>query len=172
MNVTIRKASTNDITNILELNKKCLPIYYSYFEYLVLMMSSTYLISVAEIDNKIIGYMVGEFHPLSEGVTENVKNEHFLFHDSNKNFHIMSIGVDDKVRNKGVGTLLITKLIDYIKGKYDNITLFVHDENEKAIQFYIKNGFVKISHLSNYYEGSLKTKSQGAFKMQKFIDNK
>ena len=152
MNVTIRKASINDTTDISQLNKNCLPIYYSRMEYFLLIVSPIHLVSVAEIDNKIIGYIVGEFN------------------DSNKNFHIMSIGVDDKVRNKGIGTILITNLVDYIKEKCNNITLFVHDENEKAIRFYIKNGFIKISHSSNYYEGNLKAKSQGAFKMQKIIN--
>ena len=152
MNAIIRKAIIYDTTSISELNKKCLPIYYSYVEYLLLITSPTYLVLVAEINNEIIGYMVGEFH------------------SSNKNFHILSIGVDDKVRSKGIGTYLINKLIIDIKEKkYDNITLFVHDENEKAIKFYIKNDFVKIEHLPNYYEGSLKAKSQGAVKMRKLF---
>jgi len=146
MNTKIRKAALGDIQSIYDLNKQCLPIYYSYLEHAMLLLSSSYLILVVERKNKIIGYMIGEFN--------------------DKNFHILSIGIDNKFRSKGIGSLFIKELIKFIKEKCDNITLIVHVENTKGISFYEKNGFNETEHLVDYYQGSLKAKSQDALKMK------
>lgn len=148
MNTKIRKATMSDIQSIYDLNKQCLPIYYSYLEHAMLLLSSSYLVLVAERKSKIIGYMIGEFN------------------ESDRNFHILSIGVDNKFRSKGIGTFFIKELINFIKKKYDNVTLIVHVENTKGIQFYEKNGFNKIEHLVDYYKGNLKANSQDALKMK------
>jgi len=150
MEIFIRKADINDIYRIQDLNKKCLPIFYSSFEYLTMIMMSEYIILIAELNNIIIGYLVGEL--------------------SKENFHILSFGVDNLHRNKGIGAVIIKKLIDLIKNECQNITLYVHVENIKAINFYEKNGFEKIERRNNYYQGTLKSNSQDAFKMIKYIN--
>ena len=54
---------------------------------------SEYIILIAELNNIIIGYLVGEL--------------------SKENFHILSFGVDNLHRNKGIGAVIIKKLIDW-----------------------------------------------------------
>lgn len=58
---------------------------------------------------------------------------------------LSSIGVMPKIKSKGVGTLLINKLIQKVDfKKYAYITLETDViDNEAAIHFYEKNGFVR-----------------------------
>lgn len=83
---------------------------------------------------------------------ELVKNEYlpssetYIFEDEkirgfisiiNKNF-IGALFVDNNMQNKGIGT----KLINYCKNKYNELSLSVYKENINAINFYKKNGFI------------------------------
>lgn len=61
-------------------------------------------------------------------------------------FEIMKIGVLKEYRNKGVAQ----SLIENIKEK--DIFLEVRQTNVAAINFYLKNGFKKISLRKNYYK--------------------
>lgn len=76
-------------------------------------------------DNKIIAYMI---------VMDNIDY-----------FEIMKIGVLKEYRNKGVAQRLLEKI------KEKDIFLEVRHSNEAAINFYLKNGFKKISVRKNYY---------------------
>ena len=50
--------------------------------------------------------------------------------------------IDDKYRRFGIGTLLINKFKEYCKEKnIQNIKVTASAKNNRAIQFYIKNGF-------------------------------
>lgn len=132
MNPIIRKATSKDIKSVFELNKKCLPIYYSQSDYNQLLLLPNYSILVAEINNKLVGYMVIKF---SKEI---------------KNVHILSIGICENHRSHGIGTKLIESIgsIGSIDIGCDNITLFVHVENEKGINFYKKNGFVQTEYIA------------------------
>jgi putative acetyltransferase len=52
--------------------------------------------------------------------------------------YIGALFVDINCQGKGIGK----KLIEYIKGIYDNLTLAVYKKNEKAVSFYKKVGFI------------------------------
>ena len=147
--INIRQAGISDIIDLTNLNKECLPIYYNYLQHLSFIMSSNNLVIIAEIKNKIIGYLIGEYN-------------------SNNNFHILSFGISEKYRSKGIGR----KIINYIennKKSCNNITLYVHDLNEKGINFYKKNGFNNTKYIKDYYKGALPNLSQGAYHMVKYI---
>jgi ribosomal protein S18 acetylase RimI-like enzyme len=152
MEINIRVASAFDTGSIFELNKKCLPIYYTLLEHVLYTMSTTNLVLVAENKNKeIVGYLIGEYK----------KN----------NFHIGSIGTSKKHRSKGIGKMFIDYLINNHNeyNKYTDITLNVHDLNDKGIRFYKKNKFNIIERLNNYYGGQLKSVSQSAYFMKRII---
>lgn len=141
MPIKIRRGIINDLVTVSELNKKCLPLYYTTAEYLMLIMSPNNLILIAEDNGKIIGYSLGDI--------------------KDKNYHIMSIGVEESYRSKGVGSFMI----NYIKKRFSTISLYVHVENIKGIKFYEKNGFNICETLKDYYGGSLEGPSQDAYKM-------
>ena len=136
----IRQATILDIPNLAELNKECLPIYYDYFQHLTFIMSSSNLVLVVEHNNLIIGYLIGEYN-----------------YNNTNNFHILSIGVLEKYRSKGIGK----KLIDNIN--INNITLYVHTLNEKGINFYKRNGFTITKLLKDYYKGMFDSLSHDAY---------
>lgn len=54
-----------------------------------------------------------------------------------ENGYIAGIFINKEYQREGIGN----KLIDYIKSKYENITLDVYNKNEKALNFYYKNNF-------------------------------
>lgn len=149
----IRLAQVDDINDIYNLNKECLPIYYSHLEHLLFLMSNTNLVLMATKDNQAIGYLIGEYRLES------------------KNFHIFSIGTSEKYRSQGVGKLLINYLVENSNHKYNNITLNVHDLNERGIRFYLKNKFNIVEHLKNYYGNQLQSPSQSAYEMKRIIEN-
>ena len=68
--------------------------------------------------------------------------------------HLMALGVINEVRNKGIGTLLIKRLLDSVKeqSNFKYIYLNVITYNESAIAFYEKNGFVKKQTKEKLYE--------------------
>lgn len=77
------------------------------------------------------------------------------FYDYNFNFsYIMTIGVIDEFRKKGISKMLIKKLIEKIQNKYTNCKgLFLHviEHNLTAIKFYESLEFVKGRTFYNYY---------------------
>jgi ribosomal-protein-alanine N-acetyltransferase len=60
--------------------------------------------------------------------------------------------VDKRYRNKGIGTLLLSALIDY-SGQVGikRMTLEVREHNDAALRLYEKHGFVKDGIRKEYY---------------------
>ena len=69
---------------------------------------------------------------------------------SEKYMYVSSIGVDPSVKSKGVGSILMQKLIEEVDSSlYEYISLDTDaDNNDSVNSFYIKNGFV----LNNTFE--------------------
>ena len=66
---------------------------------------------------------------------------------------IIKIGIMKKYQHLGFGTELLKEMImDAKKEKCENIALEVRASNDKAISFYKKQGFKKISVRPNYYQ--------------------
>jgi len=55
--------------------------------------------------------------------------------------YIAGIFVKDNMQNNGIGKLLINEC----KKKYNKLTLNVYEKNEKAVKFYIREGFYVIN---------------------------
>lgn len=86
----------------------------------------------AELDNQVIGYLKLNFG----GAQTELKD--------NKALEIERIYVTKAFHGKKVGQLLYNKAIEVAKEKSaDYIWLGVWEENQKALQFYKKNGFVE-----------------------------
>ena len=150
MTLNIRKAGFTDIYNIYCCNKDVLPLYYSIEEYLFIMLAgSNNELLVAEIDNKLVGYLLAEY------------DKQYL--------HIMSFGIYPEYRRCGIGSKLINELVTIAKSKEEiyAISLNVHADNNGGINFYEKYGFQKKKRLINYYFGNIKNAvSQDAFRLE------
>lgn len=66
---------------------------------------------------------------------------------------IANFNVLDFFQNHGIGTKLLTYLIKKYRNNYQNITLEVRKDNEKAIYLYKKMGFIEKAVRKNYYNG-------------------
>ena len=62
----------------------------------------------------------------------------------------MGFFIQSKYQGLGIGTLALQKAIDSIYYEYGNKTFLLecHKDNEKAISFYEKNGFVNTGKLN------------------------
>ena len=146
----IRKAKITDSINIHKCGKRNLPLYYTYNEINNMINSDNHIIFVSIINNIIIGYIISKI--------------------TDKNIHILSIGVDEYYRRQSIGTDFIKSLEKYVTKKLDieTMSLYVHLDNLNSQQFYKKNNFVIIDQLYNYYGGGLKnTHTQDAYHMKK-----
>jgi ribosomal-protein-alanine N-acetyltransferase len=89
---------------------------------------------VAQQDNIIVGYIIFWIRFEDEG-------------------HIISIAVDQKYRQQGIGTQLVeTTQKIFKKYKVRNIKLEVREKNHKARKFYQKLGFAEEKFVNGYYE--------------------
>ncbi len=77
---------------------------------------------------------------------------------------ILNFCIREDYQRNGIGTLILNNLIDELKDKnLKRVVLEVRSKNEKAVNFYNKNGFKVVNIRRNYY------KDDDAFLMEKFI---
>lgn len=88
---------------------------------------------VAKNDDKVLGFVLIEETPYD--------------------FDILEIVVDQELRGRGIGTMLMKRVLDYAKLTHkEKTTLEVASDNKSAISFYEKFGFSQISVRKNYYK--------------------
>lgn len=85
--------------------------------------SKEYKITIAQQDDKLIGYSISEFQ--------------------NNEGEILSLHVLAKFRGQGIGKTLLAEHVGWLKAKGClKVGLFVSHENRSAIGFYLANGFL------------------------------
>ena len=88
---------------------------------------------VAKNDDKVLGFVLIEETPYD--------------------FDILEIVVDQELRGRGIGTMLMKRVLGYAKFTHkEKATLEVASDNNSAISFYEKFGFSQISVRKNYYK--------------------
>lgn len=88
------------------------------------LTKSSYIVSLWDKEN-----LIGLGRILEDGIM-------CMFYD---------VGVHPNYQTKGIGTLIMKKLTNYVKNrKYASIGLFVWDKNYNAEDFYKKFGFEKV----------------------------
>ncbi len=88
---------------------------------------------VVEKGGGVIGYLYGE------------RRNHSIY-------EVKYIGVKKQYHRRGIGTALILKVKEMAKKKgFRKLGLFVEENNEKAISFYRKLGFLISGFIVDYY---------------------
>jgi len=88
----------------------------------------------AEFQGRLVGYVIGV---IRWGLTG----------------HILAIAVDPPYRRQGVGTALVTNILDRLRaGGAKHVRLEVRKSNLSARQFYQKLGFAEQEEIPFYYE--------------------
>lgn len=86
---------------------------------------------VATISDEVVGY-IGRYEYLGQ-------------------VEILNFVVDEAYQRKGIGQMLFDKILSDIE-KIERITLEVRCSNQKAINFYHKNGFKQVHIRKKYYK--------------------
>lgn len=99
-----------------------------YFKKRIIMEDG--FVSVAYLDEKIVGYLIGEINASrSDRIPSDIAELESMF-------------VADEMRGMGVGTKLCRAFEDWCKSKgIERMRVIVSTENKGAINFYRKNGY-------------------------------
>ena len=141
--INIRRANINDLNAVQESNNSLFELEFNnfddtlklgwpfekdgkeYFEYMI----KNEIVFVAEVEEKIVGYLAGSICEPISYITESFAE-------------LDNMCIDDEYRRFGIGTLLINEFKKYCKEKnIQNIKVTASAKNSRAIQFYMKNGF-------------------------------
>lgn len=131
--VKIRQYKPSDMSQVKEIENSSLKFLTS-----VSLLSRFYEIApegflVAEIDGKIVGYIIGNMQNESEG-------------------HILAIAVDPKYRKQGIGTALTKAICKMLKKRgAKKVRLELKLYNTDAQKFYFNLGFQESNIIKGYY---------------------
>ncbi len=134
LKLTVREALQSDLERVLAIEYACFPDPYplSLLKKLRAMYFETFL--VAEVDEKIVGYLIGAVRWGNIG-------------------HILAIGVEPFSRKKGIGAALMKETLERFKRKGARTArLEVRKSNVGAQEFYHRLGFVDRFEVPYYYE--------------------
>lgn len=144
MEIKIQKLSEGEEKAASETEKACLPTAWSEQQIKETLGNGNALYFTARADGEICG-IISAYCVCSEA-------------------EIINFAVLPEMRNKGVGTALIFKLLEELrKRSAEAVTLEVACSNENAQALYIKNGFIKKGVRKNFY------RSEDAFVMEKIL---
>ncbi len=139
----IRKFHPDDLEEVMKLNNICFPNPYSVVTFNSLYEQFPKGFLVAEINNKIVGYIMCR-------ITHFFSFRKFKYQ---KEGHIVSIGVSPDKRSRGIGTMLLERIINYFENYefVSKIRLEVRLDNRIAQEMYIKKGFIFERVVPSYY---------------------
>jgi len=154
-NEIIRKITIEDLSRIIELERKCFNKYTAYtarqLKYLITIANSNCLVKT--INETIRGFII-------------------VLYSNGKNIAgIETLNVDSKFRGRGIGQKLMNAAEEDMYSRFiKKIRLEVSVGNISAIKLYEKLGFKKIALFKNYYNYR-QYGTNDAFRMVKELDN-
>ncbi len=132
MEVDIRGMLPNDLDQIINIEKVCFSLPWSKASFENELKNEFAYYQCADIEGKIAGYM-GMWRIIDE-------------------CHITNVAVLPEYRNKGIGGMLIQKMVEICKcSEISAMTLEVRVSNIPAINLYKKFGFLPAGKRPNYY---------------------
>ncbi|MDF2949208.1 MAG: rimI [Sedimentibacter sp.] len=130
--VSIRGMRYDDLDQITEIEKICFSLPWSKNSFEQELKNELAYYQCAEENGKIMGYM-GMWKIIDE-------------------CHITNVAMLPEYRNRGIASLLISKMIEICKcSEIHNMTLEVRQSNLPAISLYEKFGFVSVGKRPRYY---------------------
>ncbi len=133
--VVVRRAKRSDIPEIVEIEERAFPKSpYPTYVFLYNLSNNPEGFLVAEVENKVVGYVIFELRPwLGEG-------------------HIVSIAVHPDHRRAGIGTILMREAERRIsEAGYETVRLEVRESNFQARRFYERLGYREERREHGYY---------------------
>ncbi|WP_297068574.1 ribosomal protein S18-alanine N-acetyltransferase [Thermococcus sp.] len=131
--VVVRPAKLFDMPEIVRIERVSFREQYPRGVFLIFLENNPDTFLVAEYNGKVIGYVMAYLRPDLEG-------------------HVMSIAVDPDYRGRGIGSALLSEVIERLAARGAKwIGLEVRVSNENAIKLYERFGFKKIKRVIGYY---------------------
>ena len=140
---TLRKFVPDDLQNVMQINRVCLPENYSDFFFMDLHQRYPETFVVCEENGQIEGYIMCRIE---------VGLSNYGFSGLVRKGHVVSIAVLPQFRHEGVAQALIKRALegmDYYKAR--QCFLEVRITNDIAISLYKKLGFEVTRTISGYY---------------------
>ena len=130
--ILIETISKNDVPRVAEIEKECFSVPFTEVDILSYMENTIWHFLVAKSGDEVIGYI--SFTVILDEC------------------QIVNVAVDPSARKIGVGSLLLSHFLDYVKSKgASSIYLEVRESNAPAIGLYKKFGFGEIGISKNHY---------------------
>ena len=139
----LRKFVPNDLQNVMQINRVCLPENYTDFFFMDLHQRFPETFIVAEENGEIAGYIMCRIE---------VGLSNYGFGGLVRKGHVVSIAVMPQYRRKGIAQAVINKALEgmqYYKAK--QCFLEVRVTNESGISLYKKLGFEVTRTINGYY---------------------
>lgn len=139
----LRKFVPDDLQNVMQINRVCLPENYTDFFFIDLQQRFPETFIVAEEDGKLLGYIMCRI----EVGLSNIGLGGLI-----RKGHVVSIAVLPQSRRKGVAQAVINRALDgmrFYKAKQGFLEVRV--TNEAAISLYKKLGFDVTRTINGYY---------------------
>ncbi len=141
---TLRTFTVSDLERVMHINTKCLPENYSSFFYKDLYTRFPDTFIVAEMDGELQGYIMCR---IEKGWSKRGRLSPARL------CHVVSIGVMESYRRKGIGKALVEQAMGRGRRIYDcrEGYLEVRVSNEPAVNLYAKLDFTKVKRNYGYY---------------------
>lgn len=135
LRVHVRWMINRDMPEVLYIEEQSFEHKMGKDDFLRCLNQSNCIGTVAELDDKVVGFIIYEFH--------------------NTNLHILDFVVHPDYRRKGVGRQMVEKLISKLSNECrTNITLVIRERNLKAQLFFKNQGFLAVYILPCFYENN------------------
>lgn len=144
LEVIVRNCRREDLPRVYEINLKAFsqPHQMVEFSWFYEMEPSGTYIAVDKNRNKIIGFVFGVYRPVF----------FYLEKADIKDGWIPLIAVDPEYQKRGIGTLLMQTIEEYLRSKgAKEVKVEVRENNTGALEYYNKIGFEIHKKIPNYY---------------------
>jgi ribosomal-protein-alanine N-acetyltransferase len=139
----VRWMIRRDMTDVMQIENESFEFAWSEEEFVRCLRQRNCIGMVAELNDKIVGYMIYELH----------KNR----------LHVLNFAVAAEYRRRGVGSRMTAKLIGKLSAqRRTRILLEVRETNLAAQLFFRKQGFRAVSVLRDFYDDT----TEDAYVMQ------
>jgi [ribosomal protein S18]-alanine N-acetyltransferase len=135
MNLNIRKAEIDDVESVIEIQQKQNLSYWSIEDYQSEIDNLDAVFLIAESEDMIIGFILARLIVTLKAA------------------EVINFAVVEKSQNRGIGKILLSELCKVLTtASYKKIELEVREQNLNAINFYLKNQFIKDGIRKNFYQ--------------------
>jgi ribosomal-protein-alanine N-acetyltransferase len=136
--LTLRTPTIDDAVDMRSLDELCFPeqVQYGKIEFLYLITRTDVISYVIEHQDKMLGFIMSSIE------------------ETKKSANIITLDVHPKYRRRGIATRLLTAVeSQFTKLDLTEATLQVNVNNDPAVKFYRKKGYIIRSQIDEYYPG-------------------